>query len=241
MILVAGGDSFTWGTEMADCTETVYSQSTFPALLARAQGLDYQCVARPGNANDAIARMVIDRCETVTDTPVVIVAWSFVTRYEFRFTYPINSPISPWCSITPDLNKAQVHHFANDFFKHVGTDPDYQKYNTLRAIILLQTYLEQKSIPYLFLPTDNHFYVSNTAGADPIVATLYNMVNWDHWFFFPGATEAWNTTDPRGFYQWAVETKYKCGQYQHPLEDAHRDAAQLIERKFNELFKKTLQ
>jgi hypothetical protein len=38
-----------------------------------------------------------------------------------------------------------------------------------------------------------------------------------------------------------VENKYKCGPEQHPLEDAHRDAARLIEGKFYELVKKTVQ
>jgi len=241
MIIVAGGDSFVWGTELADCTYTVYSQSTFPALLSNSQGLNYQCVARPGNANDAITRMVIDKCENIIDDMAVVVAWSFVTRYEFKFTYSIDSPISPWCSINLHRNKFQIDRFSEEFFKHVGTNPDYQKYNTLRSIILLQTYLEKKNIPYLFLPTDSHFYVDHGEGVDSIVKTLFDLINWDNWYFFPSATESWNTTSPRGFYQWAVESKYSIGSDQHPLEKAHQDAAQLIQGKFNELVKKSPQ
>ena len=55
------------------------------------------------------------------------------------------------------------------------------------------------------------------------------------------ASEAWLTTSPRGFYQWAVENKYDIGPMQHPLEQAHRDAAILMQEKFNELVIKNLQ
>jgi hypothetical protein len=58
---------------------------------------------------------------------------------------------------------------------------------------------------------------------------------------FPPATEEWNTMSPRGFYQWAVENKYTVGPDNHPLEQAHQDAAQLIKDKFDEVVKKHLQ
>jgi hypothetical protein len=38
MIIVAGGDSFIWGSELADCANTGpngYSRQTFPALLSK--------------------------------------------------------------------------------------------------------------------------------------------------------------------------------------------------------------
>jgi hypothetical protein len=37
-----------------------------------------------------------------------------------------------------------------------------------------------------------------------------------------------------------VENKYKVGVDGHPLEDAHKDAAELIKEKFNELVKKSI-
>jgi hypothetical protein len=61
----------------------------------------------------------------------------------------------------------------------------------------------------------------------------------EHWYMFPPAEEEYNTQTPRGFYQWAVENKYNIGADGHPLEDAHRDAAELIKEKFNELVKKS--
>jgi hypothetical protein len=76
--------------------------------------------------------------------------------------------------------------------------------------------------------------------ADNCVVT--GKLNYDNWFFFPGAPaeESYNTHEPRGFYQWAVENKYKCGSQQHPLEEAHQHAANLMREKFNELVKKSI-
>jgi hypothetical protein len=75
--------------------------------------------------------------------------------------------------------------------------------------------------------------------ADNCIVT--GKLNYDKWFFFPPATEEWLTTTPRGFYQWAVENKYKCGPDNHPLEQAHIDAATLMQEKFNEMVKKSVQ
>jgi hypothetical protein len=74
-----------------------------------------------------------------------------------------------------------------------------------------------------------------------VFTKLNPKIHWDNWFLFPPATESWNTNEPRGFYQWAVENKYQCGIDRHPLEAAHRDAAALMKDKFNELVKKPLQ
>ena len=64
--------------------------------------------------------------------------------------------------------------------------------------------------------------------------------SWGAWSG-PGVLHAPNQTkEPRGFYQWAIENKYKIGTT-HPLEEAHKDAAKLIEEKFNAMVKKFVQ
>ena len=54
-----------------------------------------------------------------------------------------------------------------------------------------------------------------------------NQISFDNWYFFPIGVGQNQTETPRGFYQWAVENKYKVG-VTHPLEDAHKDAALLV-------------
>jgi hypothetical protein len=84
-------------------------------------------------------------------------------------------------------------------------------------------------VPYLFTCVDNC-----------LIDLIDPKTNWDHWYLFPAGTQANETQAPRGFYQWAVENKYSMGADGHPLEDAHRDAAELIKEKFNELVKKSI-
>jgi hypothetical protein len=95
-----------------------------------------------------------------------------------------------------------------------------------QLILNLQNYLIQNNIPYLFTCVDNCIITDNPE------------INWDRWYMFPPGTAADETHTPRGFYQWAVENKYTVGSEHHPLEDAHRDAAELIRSKFNELVEK---
>lgn len=101
MILIAGGDSFVFGSELKDQIDG-HSLSTYSALLAKNFDLEYQCAAWVGNANAAINRMTMSACDQhlQNDKKIgVIVTWTFTNRYEFRFNYATGHRISPWHSI----------------------------------------------------------------------------------------------------------------------------------------------
>jgi hypothetical protein len=179
--VLAGGDSFVWGSELADSPNggpDGYSRRTFPALLAD----DYLCAAYPGLGNREIAQRVRDYL-TWSKVDIVIVCWTWPSR-----DYTLDSDF----------------HIKN-----------------------LEEYLLYHNIPYLFTCADNCVVTDN--------------LDYRNWFFFPPGQGEDQTESPRGFYQWAVENKYKCGIQQHPLEQAHSDAADLIKGKFNELVTKRLQ
>ena len=100
MILVAGGDSFIFGSELSDQRNGMCSQSVIPALLARSHNAEYLCVAEPGNANNAISRQVMAACEINKGKDIfAFVMWTFTHRYEFRFNYSTGRCSSPWHSI----------------------------------------------------------------------------------------------------------------------------------------------
>jgi hypothetical protein len=274
MILVAGGDSFIFGAELKDQINGP-SLSTYPALLAKENNIEYCCAAWSGNANNAIARMTMTVCENLKRQNKkigVIVTWTFTNRYEFRFNYNTNQKISPWYSINAwstlddtslienefkskndiilNSHKRHLHtskiiginDFAKVFFKHAGDNEYYELYSSLKEILFLQLYCEKSNIPYLFLPADNHFYKHPNyyRQEDEYIRCLYDQIKWDNWFFFEGGTGFDQTKEPRGFYQWAIENKYPVGTT-HPLEEAHRAAAELIRDKFNELVTKYLE
>jgi len=186
IILVAGGDSHIWGSELKDSPHggvNGYSRNTFPALLYD----NYSCVAYPGIGNKEIAQRVINACDHnifCNSQNIVLVCWSWPSRDN-----------------------------------QINNDED---------ILKLQDYLKQHNISYLFTCVDNCVITNNP------------KISWDNWYMFPPGTAADETHAPRGFYQWAVENKYSIGTDGHPLEYAHKDAAELIREKFNELVKKSI-
>jgi hypothetical protein len=274
MIIVAGGDSFIHGSELADQHGGTPSRNTIPALLAKSIGADYQCTAWPGNANNAIARQVMDSCESNRGQDLfVFVMWTFTHRYEFRFNYNTQRRNTPWYSMNlwdivddpatlkkefvnfdPAVFDAHVKNktvidnvgitdFVKTFYKHVGNSEYYETYSTLKEILFLQQYLTLNKIPYLFAPADIYLKDNDTYlrhKNDVTMSAIYNQINWGNWYTFPPGEGKHETEHERGFYQWALENKYKVGTT-HPLESAHRDAAQLMQEKFNELVKKPVQ
>jgi hypothetical protein len=179
--VLAGGDSFIFGSELLDSPDgqqTSYSRRTFPALLAN----HYVCAAYPGLGNREIAYRVRDALEVV-DPDIVVVLWTWPSR---------------------DNQLDSDHHIRG-----------------------LQAHLEYESIPYMFTCADN--------------CVVTGRLDYDNWYMFPAGTELWETTAPRGFYQWAIENKYAVGPQHHPLEQAHLDASKLMQEKFNELVTKSIQ
>ena len=181
MIIVAGGDSMVWGSELSDSPHggpTGYSRKTFTALLA---GDNYICAAYPGIGNYEIARRAREELHKGLSKSVVV-CWTWPTR------------------------------------DTVYTSP--------RVILEFQKYCEHHGISYLFTCVDNC-----------LIELLDPRTRLNYWYMFPAGTEPGETLTPRGFYQWAVENKYAVGPDNHPLEQAHADAANLLLDKFNEVFK----
>lgn len=257
-MIIAAGDSFVYGSELAS------PANAFTALL----GAD-ECVAWPGYSNDAIARTTVERCEQ-GDIDGVVVSWTFPSRYEFRFSYDTKQKKSPWYSINPwtinsandieaefvtknanileshkrTIERAQqtgVADFAREFYKHIGGSEYWEIYSSLKEIVYLQNYLKLKQIPFLFTCADNSIFRNYTVDtADSTITSLLNQIDHSCWFWFPAGSGSNQTETPRGFYQWAVENKYPIGTT-HPLEQAHKDASELMQEKFDELVTKHIQ
>lgn len=258
-MIIAAGDSFVYGSELQS------PNNTFTALL----GSD-ECVAWPGYSNDAIARTTIERCEQGGVTGVIVswtfpgryeFRFTYDTQQRKSPWYSINSwTIEDNSSriaqefVTKDdailkhqidtvkrAKQTGVQDFARTFYQHVGSSEYWEIYSTLKEIVYLQNYLKNKKIPYLFTCADNSIIYNYTVeNADTVISSLCNQIDFNNWFWFPAGTHVHETCNPRGFYQWAMENKYKVGTT-HPLEEAHQDAAELMKDRFNDLVKKPVQ
>jgi len=238
--LIASGDSFVYGSELADCINCP-SESTFPALLAKKIGLEYQCIAQPGASNSAIRRLTMNACESTDDIGLLIVSWTFIGRYEFRFDesweqitawsvldnvddiqkefHKDNPVIFDWH--VSHLNKHKelgVSQFAKIFYHYVGAFEYWELYTSLCEIIMLQQYLKLHKIPYLFTSADHGLTNVDHFKNDPTLTTLLNQFDRTNWAWFPTNL---------GFYEWAKENKFPFGTT-HPLETAHIEAEKII-------------
>ena len=245
--LIAGGDSFTYGSELQGCYDEHNNEQPSPnsytSLIAQEARLDYRCVAFPGYSNDAIARTVIDECAKQKDIKLVIVCWSFLGRYEFRIAEDWRQ-ISPW-SVEENIeeiidkefhneneivkqqhldrleyeHRTGIKEFAKSFYKHVATSEYTEIYWTLMNIVRLQNYLDINKIPYLFTAVNEYMLRDIRRHLfDKSIKALYNQIDKESWFWFPGDL---------GFYTWSLENKFPFGTT-HPLEPAHSEAAELI-------------
>ena len=150
MILVAGGDSFVYGSELKDCLDAIdrndekknrygHSVNTFSALLA--QDLEYVCVAWPGYSNESIARTVIAECSQLNNCGV-IVSWTFPGRYEFRFNYDTRQKKSPWFSFNSWTIQKPENIFKNFKKTHTGIQGIFEE-NYNNSLITGTNYFAQ--------------------------------------------------------------------------------------------------
>jgi hypothetical protein len=129
--VVAGGDSFVWGSELADSPHggpNGYSRNTFPVLLSN----NYICAAYPGIGNQEIAQRVRECLNRIKNNVVVLVCWTWSTRdneldsdrhiknlqeYLEYHKYPYMFTCADNCIITGNLD------YSNWFLFPAGTVP----------------------------------------------------------------------------------------------------------------------
>ena len=245
--LIAGGDSFVWGNELAD-GNTSYSLNTFPALIAKRMSLEYHCAAQPGASNNAIRRETMDACEKNSDVEFVLVCWTFLGRYEFKFDESWEQ-LSSW-SIVDNSNEIKkyfqndnpvifdwhvkklardkglgIHQFAKVFYHYVGSFEYWELYNTLCEMVMLSQYLKLKKIPYLFTTADNTMSMTKHFPNEQTLKTLLTQIDFNRWAYFP---------IDLGFYNWAKENNFSFGTT-HPLESAHIAASDILYERIRNL------
>ena len=207
MIIVAGGDSFIFGTELLDQQSGIHSKQTYPAILAREAEIHYECVARPGASNAEIARHVINYCETHKDIEkVVLVQWTFSNRYEFYFSDTGWQSVNVWNLQDESQIKTQLKNFSQKviddqiktntqlqsdgnydflkaFYKTVASSEYWETYTSLKEIVMLQNYLKLNNIPYFFtFANKDLLYNSTIDKQDVSINSLYQQIDFDKFF-----------------------------------------------------------
>ena len=238
-ILVSGGDSFTFGNELADCTPTLFSNSTWASQLANKLDMSYDCTAWGGDGNSAIARKTMTACNNhikQENTIVVAVMWSFTNRYEFRFNYNTKQRHSPWYTITPWTHEGNSNVIVNAYKNFKDTMfTDYKKN---------QETAESTGVADFSRTFFKHVGESDYWCLYTYIKEMVFLQDWlkirnipyvftcvDNWAFethkkdntlgtLYDSLDMDNVISSQGFYSWAQAEEYTFGAT-HPLEEAH--------------------
>lgn len=183
MILVAGGDSFVFGSELKDQFDSQPSGLTYPALLAQQTKCDYKCVAHPGNANNAIARLVIAECSKLAGNQLgVIITWTFTNRYEFRFNYNTQQKHSPWYSINSWATYEKLDDIKKEYHSMNNREFEFQKETQLRANV---TGLADFAKTFFKHVGNNEYYELYTSLKEILFTQFYLKQNNIPYLFLP--------------------------------------------------------
>ena len=223
--VVAFGDSFTRGDELADCLTNsriaphhTHSLSTWPALIAKELGIEYDCLTIGGRGNQWISWQVAAQIKQDTlciEDTLCILNWSWFERFDY-----IDIETNQWAVTHPRHNDKLNHYF----YKHV----DHEQWNlhrNLQQIHSTISLLKQNNVNFIMTCLDTHYSLtyndmqslgSNTVWTNAILSLQEQVV--PHIVDF----------EDMSFLEWSKHKSFELGPNGHPLEKAHAEAAKYI-------------
>jgi hypothetical protein len=199
------GCSFTYGSDLADCTDKRHSCLTWPALIAKKLDLVYECHAWPGIGNLQIMQKVLEQISD-TQPSVFVINWTWLDRFDYM--HPINES---FLTLRPDgdLEEHQL------YYKHF-----YNQYHTVLTnaawIVSVIAMLQTRNIKFVMTCMDQILTETvQPTWHDPRSVTLLQDQIGPHLSWFEDQT----------FLEWSRRHGYAESEAWHPLEPAHRAAA----------------
>lgn len=259
--ILAGGCSFTFGHELSDDDKgSRPSNKTWSAHLSNHVNGNYFCVAKAGTGNSAIARRVFNYVANTKEDCVVLVMWSFASRYDWAMPRHRLLENTRWAAISPwdtnagneeafrklanseaqqeqwkirqsEFEETKVKPFAEAIYRYAANQY-HETYLSWKSIIWLQNILEKKKIPYMFTLADNSIFYDRENQLYQDDSLMKAMYNEINF-------ANWFAFGERmmGFNQWALLEDYPRGTT-HPLDEAHKDAYKLMTEKFEQTIDK---
>lgn len=205
----AFGDSFLYGSDLSDCPDDSLidpSNLTWPALIAHDLGLAYKCHAKPGIGNGWIAQQVLTYADT---NSLNVINWTWIDRWDYY-----NIINKKWQTARPTGTEGDA--YANLWYKHFQSEL-MDKWQNLNIVYSTISYLKQHNIPYVLHLMDE-LLLDVTHHAPPYITKLQDDIR-DELLRFP-----YETT----FLTWSKLNDFEISDNLHPLEEAHRAAANLL-------------
>lgn len=205
MKILALGDSFTKGSELADP-----SMSAWPVLLGKKLQALVENQAEYGGSNDMMFRKAIE-FSSKKSFDIIIIAWTESHRMEIFLNEPIFMEHRHY-----DIGPLSVnHHWGNlkwtrEYYANHSNE-EYFLRKWLCQVIALQGFFASRNQRYIFL---NAF--GNQQALQKHKPELMQQVNTGSFLGWPDS----------GIVEWVYGTPH--GKYGHPLEQGHQLVAEKI-------------
>ena len=228
--IIAFGDSFTWGSDMADTVRhfeynewpeerkratpfrDTYSRSTWQALLAQDLKVDYVCLAEQGCSNQSIVRRFFENVNLIEAGDTVSLNFTWRDRFDFY-----NDETGDWETIRPSGTEDSKYYEM--YYRHIQSS-HWDQIESLKAINLIINYLRLNNINFITTCIDDLIY-HDEHHTSPLIKTLQEQNEECIWWF-----------EGKGFHQWSKDNGFKISPMWHPLEDAHKAAYEYIKNEF---------
>lgn len=207
MILKSFGCSFMRGSGLKDDLGPICaSRSTWSALLARELNYTYECCAKPGVGNLHILEQIINQA-TIANNDLFVIGWSWIDRFDY-----INTN-NEWQSILPGDTTST----SKVYYKELHSE--YRdKLTNLSYIRLAIDILKEKNISFIMTCIDDLLFDQNSH-ISPAVLDLQNYIK-PHIIWF----------ENKSFLEWSRSHGFEETADWHPLEPAHKAAAEYIRK-----------
>ena len=202
------GCSFIYGSDLQDDPRGFGflrgSRHAWPALISKKINLRHKCYAKPGIGNLQIAETILKEIDK--EPSIFIIGWTWIDRFDYT------SILDTWQTISP-MPRSKHSEF---YYKNLHS----QYCDKLTSLIAINSTLELlKNSNHKFIMTYQDELLFETKWhTSAAIETLQKNIQ-PHMTTFNGKT----------FLDWSRDCGYKISPKMHPLEDAHRAAADLIE------------
>ena len=216
MVLKSFGCSFVFGTDLQDSSmipENVKtSQTTWPALLAKHFHFSYECYALPGSGNLQISERLLNQVPSSTSQDLFVIGWTWTDRFDYYDSaWNPGKKRSPWHTIMP-IDKDNL---AKTYYRDLHSE--YRdKFTCLSYVKLAIDTLDQQGIPFVMTFMDELIF-DQRWHVTPAVQLLQDQVR-------PRMTDF----EGRTFLDWSRQYGFAESVAWHPLEQAHRAAADYL-------------
>jgi hypothetical protein len=209
MKLKSFGCSFVYGSDLSDHNLSIEEPSdiTWPGLIAKNLGLEYECYAYPGIGNLKILCDIISQA-SFDESAIFLINWTWIDRFDF-----VNDK-EQWTTLRPSKDDD----LAKTYFKHLHSQIK-DMVTSIYAVNTAIDFMRERQIDFVMTYMDRNMLEHiDPNWHDPKYVSVMQSKIKNFLVDFDG----------KNFLDWARHQGFAISENWHPLDAAHRAAADLM-------------